>query len=55
MYYCLESYRTPSIEYDDDFDNNLGGLDPTATMAWFTVLIREKWQIINMIDTEDPS
>ncbi|XP_075258603.1 uncharacterized protein LOC142350600 [Convolutriloba macropyga] len=55
LYYCLESYRTPSIEYDETIDRHHGGLDPTATSAWFNVLIRDKWQIINMIDPEDPN
>ncbi|XP_075258605.1 uncharacterized protein LOC142350601 isoform X2 [Convolutriloba macropyga] len=55
MYYCLESYRTPSIEYEDDIVSIFGGLDATATMAWFNVLIRDKWQIINMVDFEDES
>ncbi|XP_075258824.1 uncharacterized protein LOC142350754 [Convolutriloba macropyga] len=53
-YYCLEAYRTPSTEYESLDSSTPGGLNPRATWAWFTVLIKERWQIINMIDPESP-
>ncbi|XP_075258955.1 uncharacterized protein LOC142350858 [Convolutriloba macropyga] len=55
QYYCLDSYRTPSVEYNETLDTEFqNGMNPSATKAWFAVLIKERWQIINMIDHEDP-
>ncbi|XP_075258803.1 uncharacterized protein LOC142350736 isoform X2 [Convolutriloba macropyga] len=54
-YYCLDSYRTPAAEDEDTNTRSPGGMDPRATMAWFGVLIRDKWQIINMIEPDEPN
>ena len=53
QFYCLDAYRTlnPNDESDEPMEPSL---DAAAADAWFTILIQQQWDKINMIDFNNP-